>query len=136
MLDVVEAPIFITQKTFVFRSDGRFLILLRTATAPSRPLTWDLPGGSLEAGEAPHEGALREIVEETGLKVDRVRPLALEGRRDDDGRYWVTVAYTATVTNTDVQLSYEHEKFRWVTKAEFLACESSTKWRSIALNYL
>ncbi|MNY11350.1 hypothetical protein D3C86_1443740 [compost metagenome] len=30
---------------------------------------WDIPGGYLEDGEHPEAGALREVLEETGLKV-------------------------------------------------------------------
>lgn len=31
-------------------------------------LNWELPGGLVEPGEAPHEGAKRELLEETGLR--------------------------------------------------------------------
>ena len=45
-------------------ADGRVL-LLRHVFHPHRP--WGLPGGWLKRPEAPHEGALRELREETGL---------------------------------------------------------------------
>lgn len=32
--------------------------------------TWLLPGGRLEAGEVPADGAVREVAEETGIDVD------------------------------------------------------------------
>ena len=31
---------------------------------------WVLPGGQLKAGEVPHEAALREILEETGVGAE------------------------------------------------------------------
>lgn len=34
---------------------------------------WELPGGRVEKGEVPSEAALRELFEETGLNVERVR---------------------------------------------------------------
>lgn len=34
--------------------------------------TWLLPGGRLEAGESPEEGAIREVEEETGIDVEIV----------------------------------------------------------------
>ena len=36
---------------------------------------WTLPGGGLEAGETPAEAAVREVWEETGLRVRAVRLL-------------------------------------------------------------
>lgn len=37
---------------------------------------WELPGGSVEAGESVHEAALRELAEETGIRADRVSLVA------------------------------------------------------------
>jgi 8-oxo-dGTP pyrophosphatase MutT (NUDIX family) len=37
---------------------------------------WDLPGGKLEKGEAWIDGLVREVYEETGLKVARARWVA------------------------------------------------------------
>ena len=34
---------------------------------------WNLPGGTMEAGEAPWETVVRELKEETGLDVEIVR---------------------------------------------------------------
>jgi ADP-ribose pyrophosphatase YjhB (NUDIX family) len=49
----------------VERGDGR-LLLVRHAYRPR----WGLPGGFLQRGETPVEGARREILEEVGLEVD------------------------------------------------------------------
>ncbi len=37
---------------------------------------WVLPGGGLDKGEAPEEGTLREVLEETGYKTAIVRKVA------------------------------------------------------------
>lgn len=36
---------------------------------------WSLPGGTVEAGEAPQEGCFREVLEEVGLDLPRGRML-------------------------------------------------------------
>ena len=47
--------------------DGK-LLLVRRERAPYKG-RWDIPGGFLEADEAPDKGAIREAREETGLRV-------------------------------------------------------------------
>jgi ADP-ribose pyrophosphatase YjhB (NUDIX family) len=45
---------------------------------------WNLPGGALERGETPWEGAMREVKEETGLDVEVVRLLGVYSKPDVD----------------------------------------------------
>jgi 8-oxo-dGTP diphosphatase len=51
----------------VIVSDGRLLMIRRSEREGD--LLWALPGGAIEAGEAPEEAAVRETAEETGLVV-------------------------------------------------------------------
>ncbi len=134
--DPKKSLVYLTQKTFVFNTDGKFLTLLRTATAPTRPLKWDLPGGAYEIGESLTGGAEREILEESGLKVSNIRPIATVGGYDNNQDWWVTIVYRAEAESVEVSLSYEHQEYRWVTKEEFLSLDSSDKWRSIAQTYI
>ncbi len=49
------------------------LLLLQRAVHMGRPLTWEIPGGSVEAqDESVLHGMVRELWEETGLLVTRV----------------------------------------------------------------
>lgn len=109
----------VTQKAFVFNDQGEILILKRTETAPSKPNKWDLPGGSLDFGENPYESIEREIKEEADLEVQHVEPFDVWSEIDQDKEFWTTIAYRASAKSTEVQLSYEHNEFKWVTKEEF-----------------
>ena len=50
---------------FVTNPDGTKLLMVYHKKLD----TWVIPGGHLEPNELPHEGALREIFEETGIKA-------------------------------------------------------------------
>jgi 8-oxo-dGTP diphosphatase len=55
----------------VFDERGRLLLILRS-TAPAAS-TWSVPGGKCEPGELPAAACVREVGEETGLRVEVIR---------------------------------------------------------------
>lgn len=52
---------------------GRVLMARRRAAEGE--ISWVFPGGAIEAGENPEEAAVREVAEETGLKVEAIKAL-------------------------------------------------------------
>jgi 8-oxo-dGTP pyrophosphatase MutT (NUDIX family) len=50
---------------------GRILMLQRSMSDEDDPARgkWEFPGGGIEEGEQPHEGAMREFAEETGVDL-------------------------------------------------------------------
>lgn len=54
--------------------------VLLTTFAMSRREVWGLPGGGLDPGEDPADGAVREVWEETGQHVQELTPLQLVSR--------------------------------------------------------
>lgn len=77
---------------------------------------WELPGGRVDPDDATIEEALaREIEEETGLlaEVGSVRHVEIF-EQVGDGRSVIIVAYDATVTATEVEISHEHVGAAWL----------------------
>jgi 8-oxo-dGTP diphosphatase len=66
---------------------GGDVLLIRRGREPMLG-AWSLPGGLLEVGETITEGIVREVFEETGVRVRPVEIVATLDRivRDDDGR--------------------------------------------------
>jgi 8-oxo-dGTP pyrophosphatase MutT (NUDIX family) len=57
----------VTSRVLLFDRDQRFLLFLTTAPDTSGVARWLTPGGGVDPGESPHEAAVRELQEETGL---------------------------------------------------------------------
>ena len=62
----------------VIDAEGHILLQHRDGNG-AWPYKWSLPGGGVEPGETPEEGARRELEEETGLKVDSALQLFWQG---------------------------------------------------------
>lgn len=56
----------------VFNEDRSEVLLIKRRDIP----VWVFPGGGLDQGETPEEGAVREVLEETGFEVRIVRKIA------------------------------------------------------------
>lgn len=57
--------------------DHRLLLTRLSANTP-RPGAWTLPGGGIDHGEHPNDTAVREVREETGLRVRTSRVLMVD----------------------------------------------------------
>lgn len=56
---------------WIKNSKGEFLMSKRSSDRPRYPLLWECPGGSVLKGEESLEGALREVFEEVGVKLNK-----------------------------------------------------------------
>ena len=79
---------------------------------------WTLPGGHLNPGEKPVKGALRELLEETGLKPVEVRYL---GSARVPGKNMTVYSYEADIDHSkepsgDNDPDGECSEFRWVKR--------------------
>jgi 8-oxo-dGTP diphosphatase len=95
--------------------DGNSVLLAERGVAPHRG-DWDVPGGFLEAGEHPRDGARREVREETGLEVDLGEPFVILVDRypyGDTIDYTLNVYYIATVVAGQPVPADDVASLRW-----------------------
>lgn len=80
----------------VFDDAGR-LLLVKRANPPAQGL-WSLPGGRLESGETSEEGVVREVWEETGLRVNVERAVGTIEREAPSGDTYVIEDFVCRLT--------------------------------------
>jgi 8-oxo-dGTP diphosphatase len=110
--------------------DERARILLALWTETGTPL-WTLPGGGVELEETVEEGAVREVLEETGYDVELVRLLGVEthlvppaerSREADRGRWLrgIRVLYEAAVVGGALrnEVDGSTDEARWIPLAD------------------
>ena len=93
--------------------DEHFLLLKRAR----KPLIWGPPGGRLFPDEDPHHGLMREVHEETGLKIKVCNPV-ITWFGDFNSTKLLSLDYLCLADHTKVILSSEHNEFRWLTLGE------------------
>ncbi|MFI0716247.1 NUDIX hydrolase [Streptomyces inhibens] len=94
----------------VVREDGRVLVIKRADNG-----AWEAPGGVLELDERPEEGACREVLEETGIKVE---PERLTGVYKNMKRGVVALVFRCRVVGGEERTSDESVEVRWFTRDE------------------
>ncbi|MFP5277136.1 MAG: NUDIX hydrolase [Acidobacteriota bacterium] len=107
---------------------GRVLLVRRG----KEPLKghWTLPGGALELGEPLLEGAVREVLEETGLVVEPVELVELLDRihqvEDRIQFHYVIADYLCRVTGGALQAASDADAVRWVERSEWISQSALT----------
>jgi len=103
---------------FIQKGD-RYLFTRRRESAKYGPGMWDCPGGRLEMGESPEEGVVRETLEETGLKIEIIKPLAVFSKVVEGlDKQFITLVYLCRYVEGEVILSEEHTDYIWATTDE------------------
>jgi 8-oxo-dGTP pyrophosphatase MutT (NUDIX family) len=99
------------------QKDSDILILKRSGGAAKG--AWYIPGGGLEEGESTEECARRELKEETGLQTKAAFHLVAVTPMFAYDHDMFMVAYACDYEAGDVELSDEHEGYRWLPAVEY-----------------
>lgn len=112
-------------KVFIVRDNK--ILFLRIQEGCGGAGKWDLPGGGIEENETQKDAVIREVDEETSLKITNVRILREKiGKLDipETGVHSDWIFYIADAENSDVQMKPshwskleghpEHNEYKWV----------------------
>ena len=106
----------------VMRGD-RALVVRRAN--PPLPGRWGFPGGVLELGETVAQGAMRELLEETGVIAEAAGPLTVIDTidRDPEGRiryHYTLVAVIGRWQSGEGVAGDDADEVAWLTRAELV----------------
>ena len=111
-------------KLILINKDNKYLMLYRSEH-PSFPNDPDLPGGTVEEGEQPDQALVREVVEETGISLEKsaIKKVYESSKYSKDSTYYL---YMMKCDNEpEVNISWEHSRYEWLSLSVFIANTSS-----------
>jgi len=113
-------------KVFIV-NDSKKILFLRIQNGCGGEGKWDLPGGGIEENESEQDAVIREIDEETSLKITNVKKLKeKKGKLDipETGIHSDWIFYIANSCGGDVHMNpshwdklkgaAEHNEYKWV----------------------
>ena len=116
------------------RSEGRYLMVRRSASRDFAPGEWETGSGRLEQGEGYVQALRRESMEELGLQVRLECVLGVTHIYRGEsvpGNEMVGVTFGCSVSDgSGLSLSDEHSEHRWVTAEDAAALLPPGHWLS------
>ena len=91
------------------------MLLVRRARSPGKGF-YSLPGGRVEFGESLHTALLREVEEETAIRIEII---GLAGWREvlpgaSGGGHYLIMSFAARWVAREPVLNDEHDDFKWL----------------------
>ena len=96
-------------RVIVYRDDGDIL-LVRSRFSRQE---WALPGGGVKHNESYEQAAVREVLEEIGLKIYNLRYLGKANSHESYAKFSVRV-FVAHASDYDIRCNFEMMEARWL----------------------
>ena len=96
-------------RVIVYRDDGKILLVRGRFSRQE----WALPGGGVKHNESYEQAAVRETLEEVGLRVHNLRYLGKANSHESYAKFSVRV-FAAHASNCDIKCNFEIMEARWL----------------------
>ena len=96
-------------RVIVYRDDGKIL-LVRGRFSRQK---WALPGGGVKHNESYEQAAVRETLEEIGLKIHNLRYLGKANSHESYAKFSVRV-FAAHASDYDIRCNFEMMEAQWL----------------------
>ena len=98
-------------RVIVYRDDGDILLVKNRFSRQK----WALPGGGVKQNESYEQAAVREVLEEVGLKIDNLQYLGKTNSYESYTKFSVRV-FAAHASNCDIKCNFEIMEARWLNR--------------------
>ena len=98
-------------RVIVYRDDGKILLVRDRFSRQE----WALPGGGVKHNESYEQAAVREALEEIGLKIHNLRYLAKANSHESYAKFSVRV-FAAHASDYDIKCNFEIMEARWLNR--------------------
>ena len=98
-------------RVIVYRDDGDILLVKNRFSRQE----WALPGGGVKHNESYEQAAVREVLEEIGLRVHNLRYLGKANSHESYAKFSVRV-FAAHASDYDIKCNFEIMEARWFNR--------------------
>ena len=109
---MIEYVFGLAVRAIITDEEGKILIIKRASDSKTNPGKWELPGGKVDQGESFDKALLREVYEETNLKITLDNVVGASQQNLPLIRA-VHIIMSGKIVEGELNLSSEHEGYAW-----------------------
>lgn len=110
---MIEYVFGLAVRVLLIDENGKILILKRSTDSKTNPGKWELPGGKVDQGESFDQALIREVLEETELKISLDHVVGVCEQNLPFIRA-VHIIMSGNILEGSLNLSKEHEGYAWI----------------------
>ncbi len=110
-----KQEVTLTNMCLIYKNE-EILVLDKIVDGKSTGITF--PGGHVEKDESFFDSVVREVFEETGLKISHPKLCGIKNWVEDDGHRYIVFLYKTNIFSGKIKSSDEGEVF-WISKNDF-----------------
>lgn len=110
---MIEYVFGLAVRVLLTDENGKILIIKRSTGSKTNPGKWELPGGKVDQGESFDQALIREVYEETNLKISLDHVVGVCEQNLPLIRA-IHIVLSGKIVEGKLNLSSEHEGYAWV----------------------